>query len=184
MSPKSRFVAVIAAAVVVAIVAVGGYTLFRPAPPSAGEVTLPVDPAPLVVFTEGGERNFTVEIADDPAERQQGLMFREAMADDHGMLFVFGETQLVGFWMKDTPLALDLIFIGQDGRVRAVRRGEPLSVATISPDVPVRFVLEVKAGVARAIGLKDGDRIRHPVIDGISGDGNPGAGGSGPVSSD
>ena len=125
MSPKSRFVAVIAAAVVVAIVAVGGYTLFRPAPPSAGEVTLPVDPAPLVVFTEGGERNFTVEIADDPAERQQGLMFREDMADDHGMLFVFGETQLVGFWMKDTPLALDLIFIGQDGRVRAVRRGEP-----------------------------------------------------------
>ena len=175
----------LAAVVAVALLSVAGYLLLRPDLPSgSANGNLPIDATHLVVLTDEGERSFTVEIADDPAERQQGLMFREHMEDDHGMLFVFGETQEVGFWMKDTPLALDLIFIGQDGRVRAVRRGEPLSLATISPDVPVRFVLEVKAGVARAIGLKDGDRIRHPVIDGISGDGNPGAGGSGPVSSD
>jgi uncharacterized membrane protein (UPF0127 family) len=180
MSRKSWIAAVLAVAVLLA----GGYALLRPTWPFGGTIGLPVDPAPLVVLTDAGERNFSVEIADEPFERQQGLMFREEMEDDHGMLFVFGETQQVGFWMKDTPLALDLIFIGQDGRVRAIRRGEPLSLATISPDVPVRFVFEVKAGVAAAIGLKAGDRIRHPAIDRVAGEGNPGQAGSGPVSSD
>jgi hypothetical protein len=180
MSRKSWFAAVLAVAVLVA----GSYALLRPTLPVGSEIGLPVDSVPLVVLTDAGEKSFTVEIADEPLERQQGLMFREEMDDDHGMLFVFGETQQVGFWMKDTPMALDLIFIGQDGRVRAVRRGEPLSLATISPEVPVRFVFEVKAGVAAAIGLKAGDRIRHPVIDNVAGEGNPGVDGSGPVSSD
>jgi len=180
MSRKNWFLAVVAAAVIV----VGGYALLRPTPGPASGQTLPVDPAPLVVLTDGGERNFSIEVADEPAERQQGLMFREDMADDHGMLFVFAETQHVGFWMKDTPLALDLIFIGHDGRVRAVRRGEPLSVASITPNVPVRFVFEVKAGIAEKIGLKEGDRVRHPVIDGVSGEGNPGVSGDGPVNDD
>lgn len=174
-----------AAVVVVALLAAAGYVLVRPTFPFGSEADpLPIDPAPLVVLTDGGERTFSVEIADEPAERQQGLMHREDMNDDHGMLFVFGETQQVGFWMKDTPLALDLIFIGQDGRIRAIRRGEPLSLATISPGVPVRFVLELKAGIAAGLGIEDGDRVRHPAIDGVSGEGNPGQAGSGPVSAD
>ena len=134
----------LAAVVAVALLTVAGYLLLRPDLPSgSANGNLAIDATHLVVLTDEGERSFTVEIADDPAERQQGLMFREHMDDDHGMLFVFGETQQVGFWMKDTPLALDLIFIGQDGRIRAIRRGEPLSPATISPGVPVRFVFEV-----------------------------------------
>ncbi|HHZ09382.1 MAG TPA: DUF192 domain-containing protein [Rhizobiales bacterium] len=170
------------AAVAVALLAVAGSALLRPTAPHGGEDGLfTVDPAPLVVLTDNGERSFSVEIADEPSERQQGLMFREHMEDDHGMLFVFSETQQVGFWMKDTPLALDLIFIGPDGRIRAIRRGEPLSMATISPDVPVRFVLEVKAGIAARLGIEEGDRVRHPVIDGVAGEGNPGAAGSGPL---
>lgn len=175
----------LAAVVAVALLSVAGYLLLRPDLPSgSANGNLPIDATHLVVLTDEGERSFTVEIADDPAERQQGLMFREHMEDDHGMLFVFGETQEVGFWMKDTPLALDLIFIGQDGRIRAIRRGEPLSPATISPGVPVRFVFEVKAGIAERLGIEDGDRVRHPAIDLVAGDGNPGQAGDGPVSAD
>lgn len=133
---------------------------------SAGQGNvLEVDPVPLIAETAGGERSFTVEIADDTRERQVGLMHRETMADDHGMLFVFERSQNVAFWMKDTPMPLDLIFIGQDGVVRDIKRGTPLSEAVISPDEPVRFVLELKAGTARRQGIADGDRIRHPAID-------------------
>lgn len=122
------------------------------------------DPAPLTVMTGKGQRSFSIEVADDDGERAAGLMFREKMADDHGMLFVFERTQPVGFWMKNTPMALDLIFIGQDGQVKAVRRGEPFSEALIAPNDPVRFVLELKAGMAEKAGIKDGDVFRHPVI--------------------
>ena len=123
---------------------------------------LPVDPEPLIVETSHGERSFTIEIADDPGERERGLMFREDMDDDHGMLFVFEDQREVGFWMKNTPMPLDLLFIAQDGTVKAIKQGEPLSEAVISPGVPVRFVLELKAGIAAKDGIDDGDKAAPP----------------------
>jgi uncharacterized membrane protein (UPF0127 family) len=141
--------------------------LLRPVGGDAAEgepMILPVDPAPLVAVTGRGERHFFIEIADEPSERQAGLMFRKTMADDHGMLFVFEATQPVGFWMRNTVMPLDLVFIGQDGRVKAIRQGEPFSEAVISPDEPVRFVLELKAGTAAKEGIADGDLVRHPAI--------------------
>jgi uncharacterized membrane protein (UPF0127 family) len=133
-------------------------------------MVLPVDPAPLVAETSEGDRRLTIEVADEEHERSAGLMFRQTMADDHGMLFVFDQTRPAGFWMKNTPMPLDLVFIGEDGRVRSIEKGEPFSEASISPGVPVRFVLEVKRGIAQAIGLEEGDRIRHPLIDAVAGD--------------
>lgn len=130
---------------------------------------LPVDPAPLVVVTGTGERSFTIEIADDAAERSAGLMFRQDMPDDRGMLFVFQETRDVAFWMKNTPMALDLLFVGQDGRIRAIMQGEPQSEAIIDPGEPVRFVLELKAGTAAREGIAAGDLLRHPAIDAVAG---------------
>lgn len=132
---------------------------------------LPVDPAPLIAETAKGELSFKVEIADDVSERSMGLMFRETLPADQGMLFVFQQTQPVGFWMKNTPLPLDLIFIGEDGKVKTIRQGEPQSEAVIAPNGPVRFVLELNAGTAVARGIKDGDQIRHPQIDAVDGDG-------------
>jgi len=132
---------------------------------------LPVDPAPLIAETAKGELSFKVEIADDVSERSMGLMFRETLPADQGMLFVFHQTQPVGFWMKNTPLPLDLIFIGEDGKVKAIRQGEPQSEAVIAPNGPVRFVLELNAGTAAARGIKDGDQIRHPAIDAVDGNG-------------
>ncbi|MCV0396802.1 MAG: DUF192 domain-containing protein [Rhizobiaceae bacterium] len=127
---------------------------------------LPVDPAPLVAETSFGPRRFSIEIADDPTERARGLMFRESMPDDRGMLFVFDATRPVGFWMRNTPMPLDLVFIGEDGVVRAILPGEPLSDDTISPGpgVPIRFVLELKRGTAKAAGIREGTRLVHPAI--------------------
>lgn len=156
--------------------AVGSGVYFRFQAPSFAEssaMVLPVDPAPLVVKTRSGERFFKVEIADDPNERSAGLMFREQMPDDHGMLFVFEQPQDVAFWMKNTPMPLDLIFIGQEGRVRAIKEGEPQSEAVISPGQPVRFVLELKAGTAARAGIADGDLVVHPLVSGIGGTAEP-----------
>lgn len=141
------------------------------APSRADEqaMLLPVDPAPLLAETAAGERSFTIEIADDPQERGAGLMFRKTMEDDHGMLFVFEQTQPVGFWMKNTPMPLDLLYIGEDGRVKEIHRGEPFSEAPIESNVPIRFVLELKRGTAQHTGVKPGDLLRHPIISRASG---------------
>jgi uncharacterized membrane protein (UPF0127 family) len=146
---------------------------FQPAKPD-GLVTLlrfllVVDPAPLVVETKTGQQSYTIEIADREAERERGLMFRETMDDGHGMLFVFEATQQVAFWMRNTPLPLDMVFIGQDGIVSDIRYGEPMSETIVEPPVPVRFVLELKAGIAEKADIKRGDRIRHPAIDKVTG---------------
>ncbi|MBS3649223.1 DUF192 domain-containing protein [Pseudaminobacter sp. 19-2017] len=158
---------------VVALSAAAYLSLQAPLPASAQGQFLETDPTPLIAETSSGERRFTIEVADDPAERSTGLMFRKEMADDHGMLFVFEQTQPLSFWMKNTPMRLDLIFVGQDGKVRAVRQGEPFSEAAISPREPVRFVLELKAGTAEKTGIVDGTELRHPLIDRASGAGNP-----------
>jgi uncharacterized membrane protein (UPF0127 family) len=132
---------------------------------------LPVDPAPLVAQVQGGEQRFQIEIADDATERGRGLMFRESMDDDRGMLFVFESTRPVGFWMKNTPMPLDLVFVGEDGIVRAVLPGEPFSEASIAIPEPVRFVLELKRGTAKDTGIMPGTRLRHPAIDAVAGKG-------------
>ena len=75
--------------------------------------------------------------------------------------------------MKNTPMPLDLIFVGQDGKIRAIKHGEPQSEAIISPGVPVRFVLELKAGTAAKDGIEDGDLLRHPAVGTASGPGMP-----------
>ena len=159
---------------IIVVVAALGFYLGMPQSSADQAMRLPVDPAPLVAETAGGERSFTIEIADDDSERSAGLMFRESMDDDHGMLFVFPETKEAGFWMKNTPMPLDLIFIGEDGRVRAILPGEPFSEAVISPVEPVRFVLELKQGTADKAGIRDGDLLRHPAIDATSDAGNGG----------
>ncbi|MCO6052079.1 DUF192 domain-containing protein [Mesorhizobium sp. RP14(2022)] len=134
-------------------------------------LVLPTDPAPLVAETSEGRREITIEIADDDRERAAGLMFRKEMADQHGMLFVMDASAPVGFWMHNTPMPLDLVFIGRDGRVKRVMKGEPYSDATIAPGMPVRFVLELKRGMAAKLGIKDGARLEHPAIAKAAADG-------------
>jgi uncharacterized protein len=137
---------------------------------SSEPMILPVDDDPLIVEAAAGEARFTVEIADTNEARARGLMFREEMADDHGMLFVFDDTRPVSFWMRNTPLPLDLVFIGEDGKVRAVKQGEPFSTDPIGPPDPVRFVLEINAGMALETGIEEDTRLSHPRIDAVAGE--------------
>lgn len=154
----------LAGAAIVVIVAALAFYLATPPLKADQAMRLPVDPAPLVAVTAGGERSFTIEVADEPNERSAGLMFRETMDDDHGMLFVFGETRPVTFWMKNTPMPLDLVFVGEDGVVIDILPGEPFSPATVGPAEPVRYVLELKRGTAEKAGIRKGDVLRHPAI--------------------
>jgi uncharacterized membrane protein (UPF0127 family) len=130
---------------------------------------LPVHMAKLAIDTASGVKLFSIEIADESSEQERGLMFRTDMPDDRGMLFVLERTRQASFWMENTPMPLDLLFIGEDGRVTAILKGQPFSRAAISPGVPVRFVLELKEGTSAKNGIAPGDRLRHPVIDAIVG---------------
>ncbi|WMS45176.1 DUF192 domain-containing protein (plasmid) [Acuticoccus sp. MNP-M23] len=117
--------------------------------------------APLDVATVATSAGpITVEIASDPATRARGLMYRQTMPRDHGMWFVYPSEAPRAFWMKNTPLPLDIVFVAGDGRVVSIAHdATPFSTDPIPSAAPARFVLEVNAGVADEIGLAPGDRL-------------------------
>ena len=125
-----------------------------------------MDTDTLVIQAGGGQRHrFEVEVARTPEEHERGLMFRDAMAPDHGMLFDFADPQPVAFWMKNTKLPLDMLFIGADGRVTGIKTdATPYSEDPIPSPGPVRAVLEVNAGTARRLGIRPGDRVSGSIF--------------------
>ena len=118
---------------------------------------------PLTITTASGEHRFMVEIADDDMERQRGLMEREPLADDRGMLFQFPDVAERGFWMRNTPSPLDIIYIDPRGRIVSIaKNATPMSDAVIPSNGPASGVLELRAGRADEIGARAGDRVSHP----------------------
>ena len=114
----------------------------------------------IEIASKTGVHVFSVEIADNDAERERGLMFRKEMAPDHGMLFDFQHDQPVSFWMHNTYLPLDMLFIAGDGRiVRIAENAKPMSDDLIPSGAPVRAVLELNGGTARSLGIAAGDRV-------------------------
>ena len=124
----------------------------------------------LVIETEDGRRHrFEVELALDSEQRAQGLMYRRSLADDAGMLFLYGHEWPVSMWMKNTFIPLDMLFIAGDGRiVWIVERTVPNSLETISSGRPVAGVLEVIGGTVARLGIQPGDRVLHRAFDGGS----------------
>lgn len=121
----------------------------------------------LTIETHTGPLTFTVEIADDDAERNRGLMFRDPLPDDRGMLFHFQEPEYASFWMRNTPSSLDIIFIGVDGRILNIAdHTVPYSDAPIPAAGLTRGVLEIRAGRAAEAGIRPGDRVRHRIFPG------------------
>lgn len=116
---------------------------------------------PLTIESvDGSEHKFTVELALDDAQRQQGLMSRTTMAPDAGMLFDFIEPRDVSMWMHNTLLPLDMLFIDADGMITHIHENaEPQSDAIISSRGPVKYVLELNGGRSRALGIRAGDRV-------------------------
>lgn len=121
---------------------------------------------PLKIETSGGDLySLNVETALSEGERERGLMFRENMNDDEGMLFFFPKDDVIRMWMKNTKLPLDMIFIDADGMVaRIAEHAVPQSLAIISSGAPVRAVLEVKAGTVRRLQVKQGNLVRNALF--------------------
>jgi len=120
----------------------------------------------LTIETQGGPVRFSVEIADDAAEQERGLMFRREMARDHGMLFDLPEPFMASFWMRNTIIPLDIIFIGADGRILNIaERTTPYSEAPINAIGLTRGVLEINAGLSQELGIRPGDRVRHRIFE-------------------
>jgi uncharacterized membrane protein (UPF0127 family) len=121
--------------------------------------------ATLVVTTNAGLRNFSVEIADNDEERERGLMFRRELPRDQGMLFDFQVEQPVRFWMRNTYIPLDMLFIKGDGTIDSIaERATPLSERTVPSKDAVRYVLEINGGLSRSLGIHVGDKVSGPAI--------------------
>ena len=119
----------------------------------------------LEIASKTGVHAFQVEMAITPEEKERGLMFRRELLDGHGMLFDFQFDQNVAFWMKNTYIPLDMLFIRGDGRIlRIAENTEPLSERNIPSGGPVRAVLEVIGGTAKKLGIAAGDQVAGSIF--------------------
>ncbi len=125
----------------------------------------PAELPTLEIASKTGVHVFAVEIADTDQARAKGLMFRKEMPEGRGMLFDFHRDQEVSFWMENTYIPLDMIFIRGDGKIlRIAENTEPLSTKLIPSGGPIRAVLEVIGGTARKLGIAPGDRVAFPIF--------------------
>jgi uncharacterized protein len=121
----------------------------------------------LAIEGSAGRFEFQVEVANTPDQRSYGLMFRESLADDRGMLFDFERPQPVTMWMRNTYIPLDMLFIRANGQIgRIVQEAEPLSDTALASGEPVRAVLELRGGVTAELGIEPGDRIVYRLFEG------------------
>jgi len=119
----------------------------------------------LEIETASGTHEFNIEIARTPEEQALGLMHRRELAPDYAMLFPFERAREASFWMRDTYVSLDMVFIGEGGVVHRIERGtEPLSLRSVRSRGPVIAVLEFVSGTADRIGMEPGDLVLHPTL--------------------
>jgi uncharacterized protein len=122
------------------------------------------------IVTKTGVHAFSVELATTSAEQERGLMYRKELPEGHGMLFDFQTEQQVSFWMHNTYIPLDMIFIAADGRIAHIaENAKPMSDDLIPSVRPIRAVLEVIAGTVRKFGIASGDRVTGSIFGKSSG---------------
>ena len=131
----------------------------------AGDEPAPMNFGPkqsLTIVSGDQTHEFNVEIADSHAERNRGLMFRDVISADEGMLFEFESLSVSSIWMKNTAVFLDVIFVNEEGRIVKIEHSaQPYKLRSINSELPVTAVLEIAGGQARAREIKPGDRIVH-----------------------
>lgn len=124
------------------------------------------DPDKIEILAVPGSRTFSIEIADDPDEQARGLMFRPALPADAGMLFVYDRPRPANFWMRNTMIPLDMIFIDDTGRIESIaERTDPYSERVSSSQGDVRAVLEINGGLSRELGIGPGTQVIHPAFE-------------------
>lgn len=145
------------------------------ATPAHAQWRTSAEPAPLDLSSypradlriDSGEKKhrFDVWIADTPERQRQGLMWVRDLPADQGMLFINDSARLSYFWMKNTYIPLDLLFVDTRGKVLHIfERATPLSLEPMGIEAPVRAVLEIKGGESARRGIRTGDRVRHPAF--------------------
>ncbi len=131
-------------------------------PPAITGDTTPATPRVIFDIGDGRTATLRVEICDDPYERSRGMMFRDRVAEGWGMLFLFAREQVHRFWMKNTYLPLDMLFLGEDGTLKGIVAGtKPLDLTGRGIRVPSLDVLELPAGAARKLGIEAGAPYRY-----------------------
>lgn len=119
----------------------------------------------LTIVSATGPHRFTVEVAETPAQMEQGLMFRRSMAPDAGMLFDYKTPTVATMWMRNTLIPLDMLFVDAQGRIVNIReRAVPQSLDVISAAAPVRAVIELNGGTVARLGIAPGDQVQHPIF--------------------
>lgn len=114
---------------------------------------------------DGTVLDFTVEVARTEEEIFRGLMFRKEMPSRHGMIFILPEVKEAQFWMKNTLIPLDMVFIGEDGQIKHIHpMAKPLDLAMIPSLAPVKAVLEVNGGETQSLGVMPGDTVLHEAL--------------------
>lgn len=134
----------------------------QPGVAAAGQTTLATSPA-TITKANGQTVSMTIELARTSQEQSTGLMGRTSVPDGQGMLFVFRESGIVGFWMKNTPLALSIAFIDENGLIIDIKDMQPFSEKTVAPDSPYLLALEVSQGYFARQGIKPGDTFKLAV---------------------
>jgi hypothetical protein len=120
---------------------------------------------PLTIVASGKTHAFKVEMADTPKESEMGLMYRASMPKDHGMIFDFRPAREVTMWMKNCLFPQDMLFLDTDGTVLAIaENARPGSTRLITPGFPIASVLELNGGMAKELGLKPGDKVKHKLF--------------------
>jgi uncharacterized membrane protein (UPF0127 family) len=121
--------------------------------------------APLSILTAAGPHRFTVELATSPEQMTQGLMFRQSLAPDAGMLFDYQTPSMATMWMKNTLIPLDMLFVDATGHIVNIHeRAVPGSLDVIAAAAPVRGVIELNGGTAARLGIQPGDRVSFPIF--------------------
>lgn len=120
---------------------------------------------PVKIIGAAGTYNLSLEVAKTEEEKARGLMFRETLAPDAGMIFLYPQPQKITMWMKNTPLSLDMVFVGSDNKISGIiTNTEPFSERLIESEDPAIAVIEFNAGTAKRLGLAIGDVVETAVL--------------------
>ena len=120
------------------------------------------EPVPLTVVSKDSKHVFQIERAISLDQQARGMMFRESMDPDSGMLFEFDEPKIATIWMKNTPLPLDIIFVRSNGKILKIEHmAQPYKLRSASSEAIVAAVLELQGGRSKELGIMPGDLIQH-----------------------
>jgi len=135
-------------------------------PGCADSATAPSGPQPqsglAMVTMPIGNQTFALDVADTDEKREIGLMSRDSMPASHGMIFVFPREEPRGFWMKDTRIPLDIIYVAADRRVASIHQMNPFDLTRVNSAGPAMYAIELNADTAKKLGVKPGDRLGIP----------------------